>query len=123
LQAAYRRADEVERLRDLPATQVRIPPQLEVAKPFVPEPALTDIAPALNIDPLPPPATGALPAVKSQTPDEETALAVAAQPVDQVSPSESTIAISPVVPLPEVRPQVVAALTKAAKATRREGVN
>jgi hypothetical protein len=52
LQAAYRRADEIERLRDLPDKPMRMP-MLVSAKAEVPESALTDMAPVLNVDPPP----------------------------------------------------------------------
>src|SRR4051812_6469655 len=53
LQAAYRRADEVGRLRDLPETPMRMRPV--PANEAVPELALTEIAPVWNVDPPPPP--------------------------------------------------------------------
>jgi hypothetical protein len=56
LQAAYRRADEIERLRDLPDKPMRMP-MLVSAKAEVPERALTDMAPVLNVDPPPCPET------------------------------------------------------------------
>jgi hypothetical protein len=112
LQAAYRRADEVERLRDLPAT--RMPPRVEAAQPPAAEPALTDIAPLLNVDPLPPPPSADVLAAL-QLPVEEAAPAAAAQPADQASGPESTITVLPAVPLPEARPQVLAAVPEPAQ--------
>jgi hypothetical protein len=75
LQAAYRRANEIERLRDLPDTPVRMLP-VAPAKPEVPEAALMDIAPLLNVDPLPPPSEQEILALKPPQPPVETALTV-----------------------------------------------
>ncbi len=84
LQAASRRAGEVERLRDLPDAPVRMPPRPQAATPIAPEPALTDIAPVLNVDPLPPP------------PSPEMLAALKPQPV-AVSP----VTAQPVATVPE----------------------
>jgi hypothetical protein len=82
LQAAYRRADEVERLRDLPDT------------PAPAEPALTDIAPMLNVDPLPPP------------PSEETLANLLPKP----QPEMVDAPVAAPAPATEPPPQPVAAL-------------
>jgi len=83
LQAAYRRADEVERLRELPDTPARMPPVL-LAKESVPELALTEIAPVLNVDPLPPPpAPETLASLR--TPSETEPPQAAAQAVPEVT--------------------------------------
>jgi hypothetical protein len=82
LQAAYRRAHEVERLRDLPDT------------PAPSEPALTDVAPMLNVDPLPPP------------PSEETLANLLPKPKSEVADAP----VAAPAPATEPPPQPVAAL-------------
>jgi hypothetical protein len=106
LQAAYRRADEIERLRNLPDMPVRMLP-VEPAQPDVPEPALTDIAPLLNIDPLPPPPTEE--EIAGLLPQPEPVAAPAVQePQDTVAAlpqHEDAVANIPAV-LPHARPAV-----------------
>jgi hypothetical protein len=93
LQAAYRRADEIERLRELPDTPVRMPPVVS-AKAEVPEPALTDIAADLNVDPLPPPSEETLASLR---PPPERQAPVQAEPEvkDDAQQPQDTAALLP----------------------------
>lgn len=84
LQAAYRRADEVERLRDLHDTRV---PEA-ASKPSAAEPTLTDIAPMLNVDPLPPP------------PSDETLAALLPKPEPKPEPQVAALQPAPAASAP-----------------------
>ncbi len=100
LQAAYRRADEIKRLRDLPDSPVRMLP-VAPAKPEMPEAALTDIAPLLNVDPLPPPPSEQeIAALK--LPPPETALTV--------QPPEPEVKAKVPIPAPAASSQAIASI-------------
>jgi len=108
LQAAYRRADEIERLRDLPDTPVRMLP-VAPAEPAVPEPALTDIAPVFNVDPLPPPPSEQEIASLLPQPEPEPAAQPAAQePQDTAAllPQKEDAVVDIPAVLPHARPAV-----------------
>ena len=105
LQAAYRRADEVERLRDLPD---RPAPAVAAANAPAAEPALTDIAPLLNIGPLPPPPSEQALASLLPKPEPERADAPAAAPASAIESQQPQAALQQEEePTPE--PSVVAA--------------